>query len=262
MPKKPYTKIQSVERAVAIMDTLSRSHETGLTLGQISQEIGINPSTAHHLLGTMVHAQMVEQDPATRHYRLGIHLIELGNAALSSTGLARIARPYLEKLWQSTGKSITLLLFHGVMRTAIFSTTSREILSVRPAPLELNTLHATGSGKLALAFLPERELQQFLQHARLARFTSATITDPEKLVAELAHIRDHGYALDNEEHGENVRCISTPIRDASGRVVGCFDLVFPIYDVSETQMQEWVKASLDCAQELAQQLITIGLIVH
>jgi IclR family KDG regulon transcriptional repressor len=256
------TKIQSVERAIRILDALSRSRETGLTLGQVSKEIGLNSSTAHHLLGTMVNFQLVEQDPATKHYRLGIHLIELGNAALSSTSLPRIARPYVEKLWQATGKSINLLLFHGVMRTAILSTTSREILSVRPAPLEINTLHATGSGKLALAFLPEQELHEFLQHARLTRFTSATITDPDKLVAELTRIRQVGYALDNEEHGENVHCISTPIRDASRRVVGCFDLVFPVYDVSEEQMQEWVKASLDCAQELAQQLIAIGLTIH
>jgi IclR family transcriptional regulator, KDG regulon repressor len=261
MPK-PYTKIQSVERAVQILDALSRSHEAGLTLGQVAKEVNINSSTAHHLLGTLVNSQLVEQEQATRHYRLGIHLIELGNAALSSTGLARVARPFLEKLWQSTGKSITLLLFHGVMRTAILSTTSREILSVRPAPLELTTLHATGSGKLALAFLPEQELKEFLQHARLTRFTSATITDRDALIDELVRIRQDGYALDNEEHGENVRCISTAIRDAGYHVVGCFDLVFPVYDVSEEQLQEWVKASLECAQELAQQLKSIGLTVH
>ena len=205
--------------------------------------------------------QVVEQDPDTKTYRLGIHLIELGNAALSSTSLARVARPYLEKLWLDTGKSISLLLFHGLMRSCILNSSSREILSVRPAPLEADTMHATGSGKLALAYLPEKELENFLSQARLARFTSATLTSPEKLLAELERIRQQGYALDDEEHGEGVRCIAAPIRDASRRVVGCLDLVFPIYNVSDEKMQEWIRASIECAREMEQKMMAIGLVV-
>jgi DNA-binding IclR family transcriptional regulator len=255
-------KIQSVERAVHILNALSRSMEAGLALGQISKEVGINASTTHHLLGTLMQEQIVEQDPVTKTYRLGIHLIELGNAALSSTSLARIARPYLERLWVETGKSISLLLFHGLMRSCILNSTTREILSVRPALLETDTLHATGSGKLALAYLPEKDLENFLRQAKLTRFTQSTITSPEKLQTHLERVRQQGYALDSEEHGEGVNCIATPIRDASRRVVGCFDLVFPLFNVSEEKMQEWVRASLDCAHDLEQKMLSIGLTVQ
>jgi DNA-binding IclR family transcriptional regulator len=255
-------KIQSVERAIRILNALSRSHDAGLSLGQLSKEISINSSTTHHLLGTMMQEQVVEQDPHTKTYRLGIHLIELGNAALSSTGLARIARPYLEKLWLDTGKSISLLLFHGLMRSCILNSNTREMLSVRPALLEIDTLHATGSGKLALAYLPEKELENFLHQAKLTRFTSATITSAEKLVVDLERIRQQGFACDDEEHGEGVSCIATPIRDASRRVVGCFDLVFPLFNISDEKKQEWIKASLDCAHELEQKMVTIGLTVQ
>ncbi len=256
------TRIQSVERALKILDVLSTGHEAGLPLHQISSEVGINPSTARHLLGTMVAAQVVEQDPSTKHYRLGIHLIELGNSALSSTGLARIARPFLEKLWDQTGKNVTLLLFHGLMRTAIVNMATHETLSARPAPIEINTMHATGSGKLLLAYLPDQEFAQFMKQTRLDRFNQNTITDPQKLVEELRDIRQKGYAIDREEHGIGIRCIATPVRDASWRVVGCLDLVFPVFNVSEEQIAAWVAASSSIAQELTSQLKAIGLIVH
>ena len=255
-------KIQSVERAILILNTLSRGHEAGLSLGQISSELGINASTSHHLLGTLMQHQVVEQDPVTKTYRLGIHLIELGNAALSSTGLARIARPYLEKLGLDTGKSISLLIFHGLMRACILSSNTREILSVRPAPLEIDTLHATGSGKLALAYLPEKELDNFLQQARLARFTSATITSPDKLLVELERIRQQGYASDSEEHGEGIHCIAMPIRDSTRRVIGCLDLVFPFFNINDEKIQEWVRLSRDSALQIEQKLSSIGLIVQ
>jgi IclR family KDG regulon transcriptional repressor len=148
------------------------------------------------------------------------------------------------------------------MRSCILNSSTHEMLSVRPALLEVDTLHATGSGKLALAYLPEKELDNFLRQAKLTRFTSQTITSAEKLMVALERIRQQGYSCDNEEHGEGVSCIATPIRDASRRVVGCFDLVFPLFNISDEKKQEWVKVSLDCAQELEQKMISIGLTIQ
>lgn len=258
----PSTKIQSVERAIKIMDALTQAPTVGLTLGQVAKAVGVNASTVHHILCTLITHQMVEQDPSSKLYRPGIHLIELGNSALSSTGIARVARPYVESIWQSTGQSVTLLVFHGLVRTGILSTSSREILTVQRAPLEITTLHATGSGKLLLAFLPEQDVQDYLHRARLERFTSNTITQPEALLRELEKIRAENISLDHEEHGKGVRCISAPIRDASLRVAGCLDVVFPCYNISEEQIYGWIEQVRENAQKLSQQLRSLGLVVN
>ncbi len=251
--------IQSVERSIKILDVLAHSGINGLSLGDMSKQVGIGPSTAHHLINTLVVHHIAEQDPISKRYRLGIHLIELGNSALASTSLARIARQPVEQLAQITGQSCSLLAFNGLFRMGILGTTSQQMLSAKAAPLETSTLHATGSGKLLLAFLPEQELQDYLSRTRLERFTASTLTDPEKLLQELAQIRLNRYALDREEYGPGVSCISAAVQDATQSVVGCLDLVFPVYQVTPEQLAEWIDITLKTAAALTRQFRDIGV---
>jgi len=133
MPQ-PVRLIQSVERSLMILDALSRASEIGYSLGEISKEVGINASTTHHLLCTLGYYQVVEQDPVSKRYRLGIHLVELGNSAMASTSLARLARRYVIRLWEYTGQSCSLLVFHGLMRSQILGTSSQQMLSANRLP--------------------------------------------------------------------------------------------------------------------------------
>lgn len=251
--------IQSIERSIKILDALAQSGSSGLSLGEISKQVGLGPSTAHHLVNTLVVFQVAEQDSISKRYRLGIHLIELGNSALLSTTLARIARQPVEQLAQSTGQSCSLLAFKGLFRTQILGTSSQQMLSAKTAPLEISSLHATGSGKLLLAFLPEQELQDYLSRTRLERFTSSTLTDSDKLVHELEQIRANRYALDREEYGLGVSCISAAVQDATQSVVGCLDLVFPVYQISIDQITEWIHETLQTAAALTRQLQDMGV---
>jgi DNA-binding IclR family transcriptional regulator len=255
------TIIQSVDRAVAILDAIAAAGQSGITLKEVSQAIAVNPSTVHHLLATLIHRQLIEQDPASKRYRLGIHLIELGNTALSTTSIARVAQPFLDRVWDQTGHTVTLLVFHGLLRTPLVGVRSRQMLTVNSAPLETATLHATGSGKLLLAYLPDHELQGYMHYARLARFTGATITDANQLRQELENIRANGVSFDREEYGQGVSCIAAPVQDASKRVVGCIDMVFPNYGFSEEQVNQMIRCLHQAAQDFSIQLRDIGLVV-
>jgi IclR family acetate operon transcriptional repressor len=254
--------IQSVDRALAILDALAAAGEGGIALSDISKGIGINASTAHHLLATLMSRQVVEQDAASKRYRLGVHLVELGNAALGSTSLARVAGSYIGRLANLTGHTVSLMVFHGLLRTPLLQAQSRQMLSAKTAPLEISTLHATGSGKLLLAYLPDRDLQEYLGRVRLERFTGTTIADPDTLLQELARIRDEGISHDREEYGLGVRCIAAPIQDATLRTVGCLDLVFPTFGLTEECLQSWANAARQSAAELSAQLREIRLIVN
>ena len=253
--------IQSVDRAVAILDAIASSGEAGITLKEISRKVEVNASTVHHLVATLIQRHLIEQDPASKRYRLGLHLIELGNAALATTSIIRVAQPFLEQVSDQTGHTVTLLVFHGLVRTPLTSVRSRQMLTVNSAPLEVSTLHATGSGKLLLAYLPETDLKSYFNFIRLERFTAATITSPDSLCNELTRIRTSGCSCDQEEYGNGVSCISTPIHDASKRMVGCIDMVFPNYGISKEQFEQMTDCMRLSAQGLSNQLREIGLMV-
>ena len=253
--------IQSVERSLNILDALAHSGEMGSTLGEISKEVCLNSSTVHHLLNTLSIHQVVEQDQISKRYRLGVHLIELGNSAMVSSGLARFAQRYIERLWDITEQGCSLLVFHGLVRTPILGMSGRNLLSAQRAPLSISTLHATGSGKVLLSYLPEPDLQDYLRRMRLERFTAATLTDPEILLVELHKIRNQRHAQDFEEYSKGIRCIAAPIQDSSLRIVGCLDLVFPAVVLTETILQNWISLTCQCAQELSNQLREVGLFV-
>lgn len=259
--------IQSVERTIKILDALTRGGENGLSLGDVSQAVELQSSTVHHLLASLIHFQMVEQDPNSKRYRLGLHLIELGSSAMNSTTLARVARRPLEQVANATRQSCSLLAFHGLARTQILGTSSQEMLLAQPAPLNVSTLHATGSGKLLLAFLPELDLADYLERVRtgrlrLERFTAYTMTHPNQLSEDLQEIRMQRYALDHEEYGLGVNCIAAAVQDASQSVVGCLDLVFPIYNVTQEQVGEWTTIICQAATALSNQLRELGLKVR
>lgn len=260
MADKPQL-IQSIDRAISGLDIISGFGQNGIGLKDLSQQLRVNASTTHHILATLIAHRLVEQDPSSKRYRLGIHLIELGNIALSNTSLATVARPYLDHIWDATGHTVSLLIFHGLLRTPLFDVRSRQMITVNSTPLDVSTLHATGSGKLLLAFLPEQELKTYLTTVRLERFTGHTITDQDSLYAEIIRIREEGVSHDREEYGSGVRCISVPVQDASRRMAACIDMVFPAFEASDERICFMTETMQKTARELSSQLQVIGLVV-
>jgi DNA-binding IclR family transcriptional regulator len=258
---EPSPLIQSVDRAISLLDIVAGSGENGISLKELSLQLELNASTLHHLVTTLTHNRILEQDAASKRYHLGIHLVELGHAAIKNTSLARVAQPYLEKIFAATGKSVSYLAFHGLLRTQLIDVRSQQIITAKSTPLDIFTLHATGSGKLLLAYLPEPEINSFLQSQRLERFTNHTLSDPQQLEAELAHIREQGVSYDLEEYGNGVSCISAPVHDASKRVVGCIDMVFPMIEMDDRARRSAAKIVNEATVDLSAQLMKMGLIV-
>jgi DNA-binding IclR family transcriptional regulator len=252
--------IKSIDRAIKVLDAVAAAGPNGVPLRALSDKLGINPSTLHHLLATLRHHLMIDQDPLTKRYRLGVHLIELGNAALQATSIAQVAQEYLTEIQEKIGHGASLLAFHGLLRTKLTSLDSNQPLTAASAPIDVSTLHATGSGKVLLAYLPHQELHQYLAQTRLERFTAATITDPEQLLEELKRIRAEGISYDRGEHGSSIWCLAAPVQDATLRVMGCLDVVFPRHTVSTEQVSQMAEILRSVAQRFSAQIKNIGLV--
>jgi IclR family acetate operon transcriptional repressor len=195
--------VEAVERAVAVLDTLAEAVELGTN--EIARRTGINASSVSRLLATLAAAGLVDQVDETGRYRLGLRLVELGNAALARLDLRELARPHLRTLVEATGETATLSV--PGERDAITIDFVQSPLSVQSvARLGRPSVgHATATGKVMLAF------GSGAPRGRPERFTPRTIVDPVALGRELDRVRKQGVAEAVEEREPGLAAIAAPV---------------------------------------------------
>ncbi len=203
--------VASVQRALAVLDALGEA-EDDLGTNEISRRTGINASTVSRLLATLTQASFVEHLEETGRYRLGIRLLELGNAVVARLDVREIARPHLVSLADLSGETATLSApAHHSAVTVDFVQSPSSVQSV--ARLGRRSVgHATATGKVVLAYGEARV------GAPLERYTEHTILDSDELVAELASVRERGYATAIRERESDLNGVAAPVWSASGEL--------------------------------------------
>lgn len=210
--------INSVLKAIDTLALFS-AREPRLSLTEVSRRLGLPPSTAHHLLQTLMARGLIEQVESGE-YALGTALIVLSQAARVNVELRDRAAPLLRELADACHESVYLTVRERDFTLYIYAIESRHRLMARTAIGDRVPLHCTANGKAILAQFSADELAALLKRTGLPRFTPSTITTAEKLQAELKRIRDQGYALDRQEHELSTYCVGAPIFDSSGQTVG------------------------------------------
>jgi len=219
--------IQSVERAFDILELLANAaHE--MQLREVSQITGLNVSTCHHLLSTLVKRGYAGQNPQGRTYFAGSKILELSDSRLRQFSIHDVAMPELRKLNQATGESVHLAVMQGYDLTTLAKLDSTQPVRVGTDGVgKSNAAHATATGKAILAWLPETEIARVIAEKGLSRFTDKTITGIADLMEELRHVRRNGFAVDLEEFQPGVTCIGSAIRDHTGAVIGSISCSMP-----------------------------------
>ncbi|EEG76879.1 IclR family transcriptional regulator [Dethiobacter alkaliphilus] len=219
--------VQSVERALKILIVLAEAG-TPLTLTQIRDKADLNISTAHRLLHTLMNDGFINQDKDNGKYLLGLRTFEVGHAALYSMDIRTTARPFLQELVDRCNETTNLAILDQGEVVYIDQIESLNMIKIFARVGSRGPAHCVGAGKALLAQLSDRELKLFIeQKAPLERFTEFTICDPEKLIAEMAKIRKHGYALDNGELEEGVRCVAVPVWDYENKAIAAISVSGP-----------------------------------
>ena len=196
------------------------SHRPEQSLFQISRNLGFPPSTARRLLKVMISRRLIQQDAATKLYRLGPGLFYLAAVAREGLAIRKIALPLMERLRDATGENTVLHELRDGKRVCIEKVESKEVLRDSLRVGDQFPAHAGASGKVLLAYLPPDELRDYLKSAHgLKALTPRTITDPKKLALDLARTRRQGFAYSCGERVMDGLCaISAPIFDSDGRV--------------------------------------------
>jgi IclR family transcriptional regulator, acetate operon repressor len=224
--KVPRT-VQSVERALDILELLADGDDEML-LNEVASEAGLNTSTCHHLLATLVKRGFAGQSRRTRGYFLGPRVTDLSDSRLKKFNLLEIAMPEVRRLNDATRESVHLSVMQGVTLVTLARLDSKLPVRVGfDGTMEADAAHATATGKAILAWLPEAEIARVIAHGGLKRFTDKTIPTIADLMENLRLVRRNGFSLDDEEFQAGVVCVGAAIRETSGAVVGAISVSMP-----------------------------------
>jgi DNA-binding IclR family transcriptional regulator len=246
-------RIQAIERAMSILNAFSADeHELGVT--ELADRLGLHKSTVHRFMVNLDAAGMVERNPRTGRYRLGMRIFELGGLVKQRMNLWDEALPFLESLVRDTGETGHLAVLDAGEAIYIDRVEARRALRVPSAIGRGYPAHATNLGKVLLADLDAERLAEVVRERGLAAYTPHTIVDAAALDLELAHIRERGYAVDNEEYDEGLRCIGAPVRDHSGRVVAALGIGGPVTRITPARVDELATLVMAAAAGLSRRL--------
>ena len=204
--------LKSVASALDLLDCFAEDEELGVS--EVARRLGVAKSTAHRLLTTLASRHLIEQNEETGRYRLGLHLFELGQLALSRMRLRRASFGLLEELREITGWTVHLSVPAGVDVLFLERYSSLRGLQAMEQFRRRWPLHATASGKAMAAFNPALANARIL--AGLTPLTKHTITDPAVFRRELTEIRSRGYAVARQESMMRLASVAAPIRDSMG----------------------------------------------
>ena len=246
-------RIQAIERAVAILGAFS-AEEPELRVADLAERLNLHKSTVHRFLVNLERAGMVERSPRSSRYRLGLRLFELGSLVVRRMDLWDEALPFLEALVRETGETGHLAVLDGGEAIYIERVEARRALRVPSAVGRGYPAHATNLGKVLLAHTDPREVDALLSVGTLRPFTPHTITDPDELRDELRTIRHRGFAIDNEEYDEGLRCIGAPVRDYNGRVVAAIGIGGPVTRVTPDRIDLLAETVMAAANGLSRRL--------
>ena len=224
-PRDRY-RLQSVDRALTMLELLAQAGADGMTLSEASRQLGTSKSTALSLLRTLADRRFVallDGGDGPR-YRLGLALARLGDQVQAQTGLLEVSLPVLRRLTEETGRTSRLGVLDEGYIVAIGRVAGSGFIQVQSHVGRRELPHCSALGKAILSQLPEPTVREILDRTGMPSRTPRTITNVDVLLEELAEARRLGYAVDDEEDSTGVFCAGAPILDHRGECIGAISV--------------------------------------
>lgn len=251
--------VKSAGRALAVLDYLSAVGSA--TFAELSDALSLPKSSASALLGTMHESGWIERD-AQRRYRVGLRAWQVGRTYRGHDDLVEKAKPLMDTLSRDIGETVQLARLDGMENVYIaISESAHPMRLVSSVGMRLPS-HATGIGKALLSQLAPAERAQRVSAAPLARLTTRTVVEPERLLAILSECALSGFALDDEEFVEGCRCVAVPLHTGALGVITAMSITMPLYRSSKNWPDDLIPALQRTAQRLQSELGLHSEIAH
>lgn len=257
---KPGNLVQTIERVATIFDAMAQSSQ-GISLKDLSAKVDLPKGTTHRLLSSLAYFGYVRQTPESKNYHLGFKLVELGNRLLDHLDLRAQARSFLVNLCQRTKEAVHLVVLD--QNEALY--VDKVVPDDRPGGLQMVSrvglrvpAHCSSVGKVFLAQLSVQELVSLVNEKGLEKRTEKTITDIDTLKRHLEVVRVQGYAIDEEENEQGIRCIGAPIFNQQNQVIAAISISGPTLRITKEIVQntlkdEVMKTALEISREFGYQ---------
>jgi IclR family acetate operon transcriptional repressor len=202
--------VQAIERALILLEHLAFA-DSWVGISELSQATGQPAGTIHRLLMTLIARGYVTRDERTRRYTLGPACHFLAARFRHQADWKALATPLLQELAEASGETANLAVLEHQSAVYVAQAQSTRLVRMFAEPGRPVPLHATGCGKVLLAYQPEHVAHVVLGQLKLTAFTTTTITDKAQLSQELLQIKHRGYAIDQGEQEEGVHCLAVPV---------------------------------------------------
>ncbi len=217
--------IESVDNAATILLMLRAG--SGVRVGQVATELSVARSTAHRLLTTLQARGLLRQNPATKVYKHGPALVELGLAVMASADLRLDARPLLESIAEHTGETTHLLILEGTETVFIDGVEGRHVIRSALRIGHRGPAQASAAGKVLLADLSPEELARRFPANRISGGTTSAVQSRQALRTALERTREDGYGVNDGESEPDLYAVSVGLRDRGGALHGAISVSGP-----------------------------------
>jgi len=244
--------VPAVLRAFSILDTLADAPEP-LKVSQLAARLDVPRNTTYELVNTLVHLRAAEFAPDGR-VALSRHLFELGSRYAQSLNLVSEAQVVARQLVDVHNETVHVAILEGLDVLYIVKQDSRQDVRMVSALGRRLPAHCTAVGKVLLAHLEPQARALLTDGVELRALTSRSITSHDALERELALIRDRGFATDDRESNEDVRCVAAPIRDERGQVIAGMSISVPTVRMDQRRQRALAAAVSEAADDLSSRL--------
>jgi len=251
-PATAYT-VKSLVKALNILEVLA-DEDVPYTLTQLSRRLHLHVSTVHRLLVNLVRHGFVEEDTVSGGYQLSYRVLRMGLRVLDRLDFRRAASPLLRDLNLRTKETVHLAILQETRAISIEKFDSPQAVGLDARLGRVMPLHCTGVGKTLLAYQGEDFLNQMAQSPGLTRMTAHTITGLPQLRRELERIREQGYALDQEEAVDGLRCVAGPVLTHTGQIVAAFSVTGLATRLTPARLPEIAQLVRETSEQISYRL--------
>lgn len=223
-----------------------------MTIADVAKATGLDRATARRCLLTLSGLGYAEYDG--KFFVLTPKILGLGHSYLSATPMPKIVQPFLERLSDQTAQSASVSVLDGTEIVYVARASQRRVMSINLMPGSRLPAYCASMGRVLLAALPREDAMERLKQSQLIKLTAFTKTTPELLMNELSRVRDHGFAVTDQELELGLCSIAVPLRSDRGRVVAALNLGASTASVPSCELAD---RYLDLMKSVAESLKTV-----
>jgi len=247
-------KRNSLDKAFDVIFSFREDSRHLLNVQEISKIVAIPQSSVYRYVSKLCERGLLQIDPSSKKYRLGMVLFELGSIVYQQVRVGEVMLPFMKELYEETRESVFLTILDKDRVVCIEKIESNSMLRISVERGDVIPLHAGASAKILMAYLPEAEQDEIIRKKGLEKFTCHTITEPKRLKKHLKKICLKGYAFSNQELQEGARAIAAPIRDISGHVIAGLCIAGPMHRFQSHEIERYKKIIMDVSIRASQRL--------